>query len=261
VLGRRYGPNYPPIRIKNLLKFETPVENSVLCCPTIWFEVVEHLFMQRWNSGDQILLREMYNAKIWTETPVTIVQDERDLLVLYTYAGTVRKRPVDENGQFLRLPEARWNLVDEVFEHEALRLIIPESFFSVLALWTKEHQEFLGWYINLEDPLRRTSTGFDYLDQVLDIIVSPDRLKWYWKDEEELLEAQARGLLSEQKANLLRREGQRAIELLCSGLPPFDCNWEDWRPHRDWPARAFAQSEFASVNRRTSEENQLPSID
>jgi predicted RNA-binding protein associated with RNAse of E/G family len=122
-------------------------------------------------------------------------------------------------------------------ENESLRLIIPGSFFSVLVLWTEGHREFLGWYINLEDPVGRTATGFDYLDQVLDIVVSSDRLKWYWKDEEELLEAQARGLLSEQKADLLRREGHRAIELLCSCQPPFDRNWESWRPHRDWPSK------------------------
>jgi hypothetical protein len=72
--------------------------------------------MRRWNAGDQILLREIYDGKIWTEIPVTVVQDERELVVLYTFAGTVRKRPVDEDGQFLRLPEAQWRLVNEIWK-------------------------------------------------------------------------------------------------------------------------------------------------
>jgi len=212
--------------------------------------------MQRWKSGDQIVLREMYEGKIWTETPVTVVQDERDLLVLYTFAGTVRKRPVGEDGQFLRLPEVSWSLVDEVCKLDALRLVIPGAFYSVLLLWTEGQREFVGWYLNLENPLCRTATGFDFLDQVLDIIVSPDRLKWYWKDEDELLEAQARGLISAQKATMLRREGNRAIKLLCSGLPPFDGNWENWRPHRDWLAREFRENRSSALLNRGAGEGQ-----
>ena len=192
--------------------------------------------MRRWESGEQIILREMYDGKVWTETPVTVAQDEQDLVALYTPGGTVRKRPADREGRYLRLPEVEWNLVDEVCRRDSLRLVIPGAFYSVLLLWTAGQREFLGWYINMENPLRRTPTGFDYLDQVLDIIISPDRRKWYWKDEDELLEAQARGLISARKATMLRREGERAIKSVCSGLPPFDGGWENWRPHRDWSA-------------------------
>lgn len=190
--------------------------------------------MRRWKSGDQIILREVYDGKVWTEMPVTVVRDEQDLLALYTPGGTVRKRPADGEGRYLRLPDVEWNLVDEVCMRDSLRLVKPGAYYSVLLLWTAGQREFLGWYINMENPLRRTPVGFDYLDQVLDIVVSPDRQKWYWKDEDELLEAQACGLISEQKAEMLRREGERAIESVRFGLPPFNGDWENWRPHRDW---------------------------
>ena len=47
--------------------------------------------------------------------------------------------------------------------------------------------------MNLEEPLKRTAIGFDYLDQLLDIEIAVDLSSWKWKDEDELEEAVARG--------------------------------------------------------------------
>ena len=49
-------------------------------------------------------------------------------------------------------------------------------------MWTPAW-EFLGWYVNLEEPFRRTPLGFDVRDLQLDILVDPER-KWRWKDSE-----------------------------------------------------------------------------
>jgi predicted RNA-binding protein associated with RNAse of E/G family len=181
------------------------------------------------------VLREVCDGRVWTLTPVRVVQDRPDLLALYTSAGTMRKRPVGKDGQFLRLPDQAWSLVDEACKMDSLRLVTPGACYSVLLLWTEGQQEFLGWYINLEDPLCRTSVGFDFLDQVLDI-VSRDRREWQWKDEDEFLEARARGLIAAEKAQMLRHEGERAMKLVGSGLFPFQGEWVDWRPHSSWRA-------------------------
>ena len=48
--------------------------------------------------------------------------------------------------------------------------------------------------MNFEQPLRRTPIGFDTFDQKLDLIVMPDGA-YRWKDEDELEQAAALGLL------------------------------------------------------------------
>ena len=70
------------------------------------------------------------------------------------------------------------------------------------------------WYINLQKPYRRMAHGFDTLDQTLDVIVSPDRSSWQWKDEDELQELRDRGVISAEQAHELRLEGERAIALV-----------------------------------------------
>ena len=93
---------------------------------------------------------------------------------------------------------------------------------------------FVCWYINLEEPFRRTRFVFDYLDQLLDIIVSPDRTTWQWKDEDEFQEAQDRGLFSPEQARAIRAEGERVVQLLQANKPPFNSGWEQWRPDSAW---------------------------
>ena len=91
------------------------------------------------------------------------------------------------------------------------------------------------WYVNLEDPLVRTPIGFDYLDRLLDIEIAPDLSRWKWKDEDELEEAVARGILTSQEAHVIRAEGESVIAALDAGHPPFDEPWDRWRPDPCWP--------------------------
>ena len=53
---------------------------------------------------------------------------------------------------------------------------------------------FAHWYVNFEQPLRRTPVGFDTFDEKLDLIVRPDGT-YVWKDEDELEQAAALGLV------------------------------------------------------------------
>ena len=71
-------------------------------------------------------------------------------------------------------------------------------------------------------------------DQVLDIVVEPDRSRWYWKDEDELVAAQQLGLITPAMAEEIRAEGERVIESLVAGSVPFSEGWESWRPNPQW---------------------------
>jgi hypothetical protein len=40
-----------------------------------------------WAAGDRIVLREVWNGKVWAARPVTVVRDDSDLIALYDRDG------------------------------------------------------------------------------------------------------------------------------------------------------------------------------
>jgi predicted RNA-binding protein associated with RNAse of E/G family len=96
---------------------------------------------------------------------------------------------------------------------------------SVYVFWTEDGR-LDEWYVNFERPLRRTPVGVDTFDEKLDLIVRPDGT-YRWKDEDELEQAAAAGLL---EADAVRAEAQRVLDEW-----PFPTGWEEWRPDPSWP--------------------------
>jgi uncharacterized protein DUF402 len=109
---------------------------------------------------------------------------------------------------------------------------------SIGHFWNAASGIFLGYYINLQAPLRRSPLGFDSRDHVLDIVVKPDGT-WHWKDEDELAQAVEVGLFTPAQAIAIRAEGERAIATLPSRLPT---GWEDWLPDPTWPPLTLPES-------------------
>jgi hypothetical protein len=85
----------------------------------------------------------------------------------------------------------------------------------------------------MQEAGKRTHLGFDFLDQELDIVVSPD-LSWRWKDREHLERAKAIGLFSVEQARAIMAEGQRVVDQIRARAMPFDGSWSSWGPPSDW---------------------------
>lgn len=189
--------------------------------------------------GDQIVLREVYRGRIWTARPVTVASVTNELVAVYVAPGTVFKVPASTHrGEMLeRLASAErgWSLEDHVWTRaRMLYLLIPGAAHAIHLWWLPPHWRFGGWYINIQEPMRRTPLGYDFMDHVLDVVIDPD-LSWRWKDEDELAQAIQLGLLSDREADAIRREGHRVIARLEGRMPPFDDGWERWRPDPAWP--------------------------
>ncbi|MYH68134.1 MAG: DUF402 domain-containing protein, partial [Dehalococcoidia bacterium] len=132
-----------------------------------------------------------------------------------------------------------WELVDAVWERwNMLTLKVPDQWGATWVWWTPDW-EFLGWYVNLEEPLRRTPLGFDLRDLWLDIVVDAER-NWQWKDEDEVERVVERGLMSEAVADRIRREGEAVIADIERGAWPFTDDIRDWRPDPSWPTPGHA---------------------
>ena len=134
----------------------------------------------------------------------------------------------------MRLPADDWVLIGEIWTTgDVLYLVKPGTGYTASACWDDAHH-FIHWKINLEEPMRRTSLGFDYMDQTLDIIVSGDRSTWHWKDEDELLHAQTLGIFTADQVKELYQRGEGVVQSMQANEPPFDGGWETWQPNPAW---------------------------
>jgi hypothetical protein len=164
-----------------------------------------------------------------------VVQDTSDLIALYWRAGNRGKAPRKRLTPQELLSTGRLDLVDYVWrETDVLMLFTPGAAHAVYVMWETGHTRLRCWYVDLQEPLRRTPIGFDTRDHLLDIVVSPDQSEWWWKDEDEFNEAVAIGLFSAEEALAIRAEGERVVELLRASQSPFCDGWEKWRPPVEW---------------------------
>jgi Protein of unknown function (DUF402) len=183
-------------------------------------------------APDQCLFRFVWPWKVFSAIPTTVVERTERRVVLAIAPGTPVKAP---SGWRVPIPA----LAAGCWEHEdarwyGTRLVIAEAgaAHSVYVMWG-EDGGFLGWYVNLEKPWRESALGFDTTDHLLDIWIDPDR-SWRWKDEDHLAEAVDVGLFTQQKAEEIRAEGERAIERIEAWTAPFAEGWEAWQPDREW---------------------------
>ena len=149
------------------------------------------------------------------------------------------KRPQTLTGTRLTpresLPGADFVLADSRWTGTSvLSLTEPKANSDTFVIWDEPAHILNHWYINLQTPHERTSFGFEYLDQFIDLVIEPDKSSWCWKDEDELAEAVQLGVLSQQRADELYAEGRSVLERIQKGMPPFDRDWPSWRPPAEW---------------------------
>ena len=174
--------------------------------------------------------------------PVTVVQDTPDFAAYYLVAGTPYKYPVDIDDGLSSSGRERggvgdypWRITDGVWHSTGRLYLAPAGAAHVIsAFWRATDWSFLGWYIDLQAPLRRIAQGFESEDYLLDILVTPDG-SWSWKDEDEFEIAQRFGRLSLSEATAIRDEAAKVIERIEVWSWPFNAGWDYWQPDLSWP--------------------------
>jgi hypothetical protein len=187
-----------------------------------------------WSSGEVAVLRFIRYGKVRRAGPHIVVADRPDLVALHVPVGATAKTAVWDGSPIRGQAERAWALRDLVWDtYRVLRLIRWDDGHSLELFWQDATGAFAGWYVNIQEPLRRSPVGFDTDDLVLDIWVEPDG-SWKWKDEDELDEAIRLGRFTADQAAAIRAEGERVL-----ANPPWPTGWEDWRPDPDWPVPAL----------------------
>ncbi|MCO8270356.1 DUF402 domain-containing protein [Actinoplanes sp. TRM 88003] len=187
-------------------------------------------------APNQVVVRRYVRAGRTTfAKPMRVVRDDPDGLLLWMPVGTEVAQLVDTDGKTLHerplhemedplLVRRNWRRWD------ILVLMPPGAAYSIWWFFAPADGAFGGWYANLETPFTRRPDGVETTDQVLDIVVGPDRT-WEWKDEDEFAAAVgAPGYFDAEAAATIRAEGERLIDLAKAGAFPFDGTHTDFRP-------------------------------
>jgi hypothetical protein len=165
-----------------------------------------------------------------------VVSDNGRTRALYLSPGTNTKRRTGTRGGPSGRMLVRWDggYQDRPWAGNHVLILNNEGEpFSIWLLWDEKSGELQCWYINLEDPWRRTPLGYDSRDRILDIVVSPDLTEWEWKDEDEFKYRLEEAGASQSAADAVRSDGLRALEELRDRRENFD-RWRSWKPDPSW---------------------------
>jgi RimJ/RimL family protein N-acetyltransferase len=167
-----------------------------------------------------VAVRELWRDRIWLARAWALVEETSGHVVLANRPGSETRVPVDDEGRRLRVPGDDWVLTRSRWENWTLRVARPGEPWSTL-LFFGEGGTHLSWYVNFEQPMRRTPFGFDTLDHKLDLVVTAAG-EQRWKDEEELEEAARAGIVD---AAEVRAAARRVVS-----EPPWPTGWEGRAP-------------------------------
>lgn len=185
-----------------------------------------------WSEGDVVTRREVLNdGRCWASFPVVVVRDEPDLLATYIAEGTPFTFPAGDwpiaGGRHPWANRERWS------GHGSLMLQRPGEAYAVWLFWHGPERHFRGWYLNLQEPFRRTADGYDTQDLELDIWLprcSDAPGGWVLKDDDLLDVRVQEGRFTEDQARAIRREAARITTDLDAGRRWWDDAWADWSP-------------------------------
>lgn len=179
-------------------------------------------------QGDEVVVRYItrFGGMVGMTWPYRVVRDDPDLLALWLPRGSRGMLWGNQPGQPRQLVEGEWR-------RDTLRLMYPGKPYSIWLFWEGEPRRFTTYYVNFEEPFRRTPVGFDTNDQTLDIMVAPD-LSWSWKDREDFEALIASGQFSAEFAETVEATATSVLGLIESRAAPFDGSWLDWAPPAEW---------------------------
>jgi len=184
--------------------------------------------VERWEAGAVVVRREVWRGRPWLANPLYVVSDDADLLVLYQPEGSPWGFGAGDDWPTPsgRHPyEGRTGWVGE----GPLGLHQAGEPFAVWAYWSGPDRSFLGWYVNIQVPFRRTAIGIDSLDLELDLLVTPE-LEVLVKDEEHVDRSAELGRFSTDDAAAIHAVGARLKAEIERDGPWWDLAWSTWTP-------------------------------
>ncbi len=175
--------------------------------------------------------REILEKGPWLGALVRIIEDSPDQLVSYMPRGSPFGFPEGDwptpTGRHPWSDRSGWQ------GHGCLMIQRPGDSYAIWHFWRGRQREFVCWYINLQEPFRRTAIGYDTQDLELDFIVYPDG-RWEIKDDELLDLRVQEGRWSADRVSAIRSLGAGIASRLDAGEIWWQRGWRDWVPDENW---------------------------
>lgn len=186
--------------------------------------------------GTSVVWRSRPNGEVGYVFGCLVLIDEPEVVAVVQSTGSPIMRRIAERGgpNGRSLIPGTWNGSREQGHWErppAVRLHPVGRGYAVIRTWLAHDERFDGWYVNLEQPWRRTPVGFDTRDDVLDVTVSDDLSEWQLKDADELEFAVEVGVIAAEEAESIHTAAESAIDDITRRAWPFnDTAWRDAPP-------------------------------
>jgi Protein of unknown function (DUF402) len=192
------------------------------------------------SPGEPVLCRKLFShGAVMTAVPMRVIADAPDRTVLYQAPDTAFRGARTPAGGKIRDFSAEWVSMDLVWTGGSLIRLIEPCAWQCVDVEFDAAGDFVGWYVNFQEPVRRTALGFDTVDLVLDLVVAADST-WSLKDEDDFERAVSAGQLPRQTAERVRAAAAQMIGVVEGGGPPFsEKQWLSWRPPPHWTVPAL----------------------
>ncbi|GAA1621118.1 DUF402 domain-containing protein [Brevibacterium sanguinis] len=197
---------------------------------------------RRWHRGDAILWTYINPdfPDLVDQRPVTVVADDERHLAVWLAPETRLLHQVLADGSELRSAEGsarftapRAQAVRTWAGKGILAVFQPDTMHSVWFFESASGRRD-SYYVNIEVPFTRDSSGITTSDLVLDLVVAADGTHRF-KDEDELEFAEAAGLFSSADITSIREAAQRAVADVEEWRFPFGSGYESFQPDPSWP--------------------------
>jgi hypothetical protein len=176
-----------------------------------------------WSRGDVVAIRNIWFGRVRSAVPAIVIEDDPRRFAAWSPHGTP-----------IAVPEPRgvpteWRLVESPWPYDGVFVHHYGEPWLAQHLRPRERPDW--WYVDIVDRVQRRAASFDYRDLLLDV-VTEDGLQVV--DQEDLAEALRLRSLTEDEARQIERDAEEVVALVERGSPPFDGEWEQWRPPAAW---------------------------
>lgn len=182
------------------------------------------------RHGDVVMRREVWRGTAHLIYPARVVEDAGDLLTLFLASETPLLSP---EGSWPWSDTHPWAAGGVWRGHGVLQILSAVESVSTWVFWAGEERHLDAWYINLQEPFRRTPDGIETQDLELDFVVAPDG-SWEKKDDHLLDAWVEKGRWSAAEVAGIREIGSQVETELRAGHRWWDVRWAAWEPPSHW---------------------------
>ena len=197
------------------------------------------------KPGDSCLLRGINRGNVCNAWTTTVVNDsaQETVLVLQPSAecafpsGYWRRRmhhDFSQGSRWVETGQPGFEMKPFIWHtNRVLMILHAEKYYATYLFWQHETNEFIGYYINFQQPFSRVATGFDTLDLDIDIVINLDGT-WYWKDEEEYQMGIREGGITPEWVKGIENSYEEVFAMIEHKTYPMDDSWLNWKPDPLW---------------------------